>query len=102
MKTSSLLCSSSVLLLASCCDGFTATTTQSKATTLRASSNNNNVDDVNDEGDSSRRQFMSKSVATAFTTMGGIGAFGAGSGVLAPLPANAASAADKVNARLKS
>jgi hypothetical protein len=94
MKTSTLLCSS--FLLASCVDGFTTTPSSSATTTLHVSNN-----DVDNEGDS-RRQFMSKSVATAFTTMGGIGAFGAGSGVLAPLPANAASAADKVNARLKS
>ncbi|OEU06990.1 hypothetical protein FRACYDRAFT_252622 [Fragilariopsis cylindrus CCMP1102] len=93
MKISSLLFSS--FLLASSVDGFTtAPSSSSKATTtLRASSNN----DVDNEGDDSRRQFMSKSVATAFTTMGV-----AGSGVLAPLPANAASGADKINARLRS
>jgi hypothetical protein len=98
MKTSTLLCSSSVLLLASCADGFTTTPSSSATTALHTVSNKNDADNESD----SRRQFMSKSVATAFTTMGGIGAFGAGSGVLAPLPANAASAADKVNARLKS
>ena len=92
MKISSLLFSS--FLLASSVDGFTTTApSSSKATALHAASNN----------DDSRRQFMSKSVATAFTTMGGIATFGAaGSGVLAPLPANAASGADKINARLRS
>lgn len=48
----------------------------------------------------SRRQFMSKSFATASTAAAA--SFGAGSGVLAPLPANAASAESKANARLKS
>jgi hypothetical protein len=98
MKISSLLFSS--FLLASSVDGFTTAPSSSKATTLRASNNNNDVDN---EGVDSRRQFMSKSVATAFTTMGGIATMGAaGSGVLAPLPANAASGADKINARLRS
>lgn len=95
MKISSLLFSS-FLLASSSVDGFTTTapSSSSKATALHAASSNK---------DDSRRQFMSKSVATAVTTMGGIATFGvAGSGVLAPLPANAASNADKVNARLRS
>lgn len=47
------------------------------------------------DGDS-RREFFSKTAATAFSAASILG-----SGVLAPAPANAAGGVDKVNARLK-
>jgi hypothetical protein len=47
------------------------------------------------EAGDSRRDFMSKSLATVATSVT------AGMGVLAPLPANAVKGADKVNAQLK-
>ena len=89
MKTS-LVCSSLVALMASSPEvsGFTplsTTATTSASTQLKATS---------DEGDS-RRQFLSQSFATYSA------AALASTGVLAPLPANAASAEAKINQRLK-
>jgi hypothetical protein len=71
--------------------GFT--TAPSHKTMLKADSTALNV---GKEGNDSRRDFMSKSLATAVTaaTTGGMG-------VLAPQPANAVKGADKVNAQLK-
>jgi len=86
MKTS-LLCSSLVALMASNVQGFAPTTINTASTTSTQISANA------EEGDS-RREFFSKSLAT-YTA-----AALASTGVLAPLPANAA-AADKVNAKLK-
>jgi len=63
----------------------------SSTTQIAASTEDNNNGD-------SRRQFMSKTLATGFAYSA---AALATTGVLAPLPANAASAQDKVNARLK-
>jgi len=93
MKTS-LLCSSLYALMASSdVSGFalskSASTSTSTTTQIAAT--------VNDEGDS-RRGFLSQSLATGFTFSA---AALASTGVLAPPPANAASAESKVNARLK-
>ena len=93
MKTS-VLCSSLVALMSSTdVHGFAPSRVNSAASATRvaASSSDN-------EGDS-RRQFLSQTLATGFTYSA---AALASTGVLAPLPANAASAQDKVNARLKS
>jgi len=96
MKTTSLLCSTFLL---SAVSGFTPTsitTTTPSNTQVQASPNNNDETETNDSD--SRRQFMSKTLATVASYSV---ASTAGLGVLAPLPANAA-AADKVNARLRS
>mmetsp|Transcript_2093 Transcript_2093/g.4938 ORF Transcript_2093/g.4938 Transcript_2093/m.4938 type:complete len:297 (-) Transcript_2093:1591-2481(-) len=86
MKTS-ILCSSLITLMASSdVSGFAPSKSVSSGTTTQIAA-------VNDEGES-RRKFLSNSFAT-YTA-----AALASTGVLAPLPANAA-AADKVNARLK-
>mmetsp|Transcript_7145 Transcript_7145/g.14609 ORF Transcript_7145/g.14609 Transcript_7145/m.14609 type:complete len:302 (-) Transcript_7145:227-1132(-) len=93
MKTS-VLCSSLVALMTSTdVHGFAPSRVNSAASATRvaASSSDN-------EGDS-RRQFLSQTLATGFTYSA---AALASTGVLAPLPANAANAQDKVNARLKS
>mmetsp|Transcript_3834 Transcript_3834/g.10897 ORF Transcript_3834/g.10897 Transcript_3834/m.10897 type:complete len:297 (+) Transcript_3834:162-1052(+) len=86
MKTS-VLCSSLVALMASNVNGFAPTNpTASSASSTQISA-------IAEEGDS-RREFFSKSLAS-YTAAALVS-----TGVLAPLPANAA-AADKVNAKLK-
>lgn len=90
MKTF-ILCSSLVAFLASTdVSGFAPASVKSTATTTTQI-----AAVANDEADS-RRGFLSKSFATYSA------AALASTGVLAPLPANAASAEAKVNARLKS
>jgi len=101
MKTSPLLLCSTFFL--SAVSGFTTITTTTTPTKIQASPTNNNNDDTVDSVDTdSRRQFMSKTLASvasfSVASMAGV----AGSGVLLPLPANAASAEVKINARLKS
>lgn len=66
--------------------GFTTAPSSKTSTALHAG----------EEGNDSRRDFMSKSLTTVATA-----ATAAGMGVLAPLPANAVKGADKVNAQLK-
>jgi hypothetical protein len=91
MKTS-ILCTSLFALMASSeVSGFAPASKSSASTTTQISAA------ANDEGDS-RRQFLSQALATGFTYSA---AALATTGVLAPLPANAASAESKVNARLK-
>jgi len=97
MKTSPLLLCSTFFL--STVSGFTTlTTTITTPTQIQASPTDNN-DDTDVDTDS-RRQFMSKTLGTvasfSVASMAGVGT------VLAPLPANAASAEVKINARLKS
>ena len=90
MKTF-ILCSSLVAFLASTdVSGFAPASVKSTTTTTTQI-----AAVANDEADS-RRGFLSKSFATYSA------AALASTGVLAPLPANAASAEAKVNARLKS
>lgn len=100
MKTSILCTSLFALMASSAVSGFAPSSVASKSTTttqtqtqISATSANNN----DDEGDS-RRQFLSQALATGFTFSA---AALATTGVLAPLPANAASAESKINARLK-
>ena len=101
MKTSILCTSLFALMASSAVSGFApssvasskSTTTTQTQTQISATSANNN----DDEGDS-RRQFLSQALATGFTFSA---AALATTGVLAPLPANAASAESKINARLK-
>lgn len=94
----SLLCSSiSIALMASSSgvSGFALSktaSTRSVATTTQIAAASNN-----DEGDS-RREFLTQTLATGFSYSA---AALASTGVLAPLPANAASQQEKVNARLK-
>ena len=87
MKTS-ILCTSLVTLMASTdVSGFAPSQPTSVGTSTQIAA-------INDEADS-RREFLSKSFATYSA------AALASTGVLAPLPANAASAEAKINARLK-
>ena len=92
MKTS-ILCSSLFALMASSdVSGFApSNSAATTATTQIAASANEN------EGDS-RREFFKQAAATGFTYSA---AALASTGVLAPLPANAADASAKVNAKLK-
>ena len=89
----SLLCSSLFALMASSdVSGFALSNSKSTTSTTQMSAS------AEDEGDS-RRKFLSQALATGFTYSA---AALATTGVLAPpQPANAASAADKVNAKLK-
>ena len=92
----SLLCSSLSLALmtaSSGVSGFALSNTPSTTTSTQIAASSNS----NDEGDS-RREFLTQTLATGFTYSA---AALASTGVLAPLPANAASAQDKVNAKLK-
>ena len=102
MKTSILCTSLFALMASSAVSGFAPSVASNSATTTQifsapASNNNNNNVGDDDEGDS-RRQFLSQALATGFTFSA---AALATTGVLAPLPANAASAESKVNAKLK-
>jgi len=93
MKTSILCSTLFALVTSSGVSGFAPSSANTAATTttrIAASAND-------DEGDS-RRNFFSKSLATGLVYSA---AALASTGVLAPLPANAASAEAKVNARLQ-
>lgn len=97
----SFVCSSLTLALMASSSGVSGFALSSKtaattSTQIAAASNNNNNNHV-DEGDS-RREFLTRTLATGFTYSA---AALASTGVLAPLPANAASAADKINTKLK-
>mmetsp|Transcript_56565 Transcript_56565/g.63264 ORF Transcript_56565/g.63264 Transcript_56565/m.63264 type:complete len:317 (-) Transcript_56565:133-1083(-) len=101
MKASPLLVCSAFFV--SAVNGFTTSTTTRTSsittpttTQIQASPNDNDSHD-------SRRQFMSKTVAktvASYSAAALAGVAGVGT-VLAPLPANAASAEVKINARLK-
>lgn len=104
MKTS-LPCSSFVLSLClticpSAVVGFTSSARGSSRVVTTQIAVAASRDEASD--DSTRRAFMKKTLASAATYASAAGFAAAGSGVLAPLPANAASAADKVNTRLLS
>ena len=87
MKTS-IVCTSLITLMASTdVSGFAPSQSNVAGSTTQLAA-------INDEADS-RREFLSKSFATYSA------AALASTGVLAPLPANAANAEAKINARLK-
>lgn len=100
----SLLCSSLSLALTatslSGVNGFALSNAPSSAMTTSTSTSTRMAAASGDEeeGGDSRRQFLAQTLATGFTYSA---AALASTGVLAPLPANAASAQDKVNTKLK-